>query len=203
LRRPQVKLRRPTLTALAAVLVLSGPALAKKNNPNIDLEFLPQQSVDAAVADVSGQMLDRPVQIRFVDERKQEDPSKIGVRTDGDDRRHDLKATSDVGDFVEQHLVESAGDWGVRVETEADLQLEVRLLKVDLLETNQAVGATYNATVRIAFAMGSMSGSATGDATRWGKKFSSDNLNEVLSDAMLEAFAGMFSEPKLKEAWER
>jgi len=192
---------------VAVALVLAAPAPAKKNNPNVSLEFKPQQAVAAAVASVTGAMLDKPVRLEFVDKRRGDESMKIGTRTDDNDRRHELHATSDVPEFVEKYLVESAGDWGVEFDPEAAQTLVVELIDVDLLETNQAVGATYNATVRLAYSMSraagtaSASGSIAGDATRYGKKFSNDNLNEVLSDAMLEAFADLFSDPALQRAW--
>ena len=44
-------------------------------------------------------------------------------------------------------------------------------------------------------------GSAAGDATRYGKKFSNDNVNEVLSDALIEAFAALLDHGGLQSAW--
>ncbi len=189
------------LILVVALLALAPPATAKKNNPNIDLEFLPQQSIGAAVANLSGGMLDRSVSIEVVDDRRQDDASVIGTRTDDDDRRHNLKATSDVVSFVQETLQQVAGDWGLRVDSDSRLKLRVRLLEIKVLETNQPVGATYNATARVAYSLEDVSATAFGDATRYGKKFSNDNCNEVLSDALLEAFAEMVNSDDLQRAW--
>ena len=42
---------------------------------------------------------------------------------------------------------------------------------------------------------------ADGDATRYGRKFSNDNVNEVLSDALLEALADLLNHGGLQNAW--
>lgn len=202
-----MKTTRPTLVTLALVLAAASTATAKKNDPRIDLEFRPQQTVAGAVADVAGTMLDQPVALRFEDARREEDSSKIGTRTDDDDHLQDLTATNSVAEFVEQQLRESAAEWGIEFDPEESRVLHVKLLEVDILETNQAVGATYNATVRLAYSLerGShelrSSTSAVGDATRYGKKFSNANCNEVLSDAMLEVFAAVFSDSTLQRVW--
>lgn len=196
-----------SLVGVAVVFAIAHPATAKKNNPNISLEFIPQQAVAGAVANVQGAMLDKPVALRFKDGRRSDDPKVIGKRSDDDDRWHVLTATSDVVEFVEQNLVESAQRWGVDFDSESSLVLEMELLEFDLLETNQAVGATYNSKVRLAYSFRQGSGqprvqsTAVGDATRYGKKFSNDNCNEVLSDALLEAVAELFSDPALQRAW--
>lgn len=195
------------LIGVAIAVALASPAAAKKNNPNISLEFVPQQAVAAAVANVAGAMLTRPVALSFEDDRGRDNDREIGWRTDDDDRRHVLTATSDVGAFVREHLVESAQRWGIDFDEAADLTLEIRLLQFQIVETNQAVGANYNAIVRLAYAL--RKGGAEprtrstimGDATRYGKKFSNDNCNEVLSDALLEAAAEMFSDYALQRAW--
>ena len=195
------------LTGIVLTLALASAAAAKKNNPNISLEFIPQQAVGAAVANVSGAMLNRAVALHVADGRQVDGPEIIGIRTDDDDRRHTLTATSDVLEYVETTLIDRAERWGVDFDAGSNLSLHVEVLEVDLLETNQAVGATYNATVRLAYTFRKGGGapevedSAFGDATRYGKKFSNDNVNEVLSDALLEAYAALFSDRSLQRAW--
>lgn len=202
-----MKTTRSTLLALAVLLVTASTLSAKKNNPRIDLDYRPQQTVAGAVANVAGAMLDEPVALRFEDGRKPSDPAKLGTRTDDDDRLTDLIATSSIAEFVDQHLRESAAQWGIELDSDTSRVLHVTLLEVDILETNQAVGATYNATVRLEYSLergGKTVRSSTtqvGDATRYGKKFSNANCNEVLSDAMLEAFAALFSDADLQRAW--
>lgn len=202
-----MKASASTLIGLLAWVALVSPAAAKKNDPNISLEFRPQQAVAAAIANVSGAMLTKPVSLSVVDDRQGDDDLVIGTRTDDDDRRHVLRATSDVLAFVEEQLIGSAQRWGIDFDENASLELQIRLLEVQILETNQAVGATYNAVVRLAYSLqerggeSRMENTAFGDASRYGKKFSNENCNEVLSDAMLEVFAAVFSDHALKRAW--
>lgn len=195
--------RWKSLVAIAVLLVMAAPASAKKNNPNVELDFRPQQAVAAAEADVTPDMLRRPVALRVEDMRR--DPEEIGTRTDDDDRKHTLRAVGDVREYAAAAIEELLDDWGVQTDDGAGLILEISLVQIDVLETNQAVGATFSANVRLAAELkgaAQWSGTASGDATRYGKKFSNENVNEVLSDALLEAVANLLSEPGLHQAWE-
>jgi len=195
-----------SLSLLSLALLIAIPASARKNNPNLSLEFIPQQTVAASVANISGAMLDRAVALSFIDDRQGESAARVGSRTDDDDNLYDLVATSDVAEFVETHFVENALSWGIDFDPSSSSTLEVRLLEVDIEETNQAVGATYNAKVRLSYSLKvggeeRMASAKWGDATRYGKKFSNANCNEVLSDAMLEAFVEMVNDAALQRAW--
>ncbi len=205
--------RSRTLSLVALVLVslvltlLAAPALAKKkNDPNVDLEFLPQQAVAGDEAMLTRDMMSVGVELRLEDARPGDEPAKIGTRTDDDDRRHTLRAVGEVGPYVAGALEELAQDWGLRVGDGDGLVLAVSLMQFKVTETNQAMGATYEARVRLAAELERggkelWSGSAAGDASRYGKKFSNDNLNEVLSDALIEAFAGLLDHGGLQSAW--
>lgn len=201
--------RSVRLTALLLVAAVAGaaPVLAKRNDPNVHLRFAPQQSVATTVANLSEEMLTRPVEIRLRDARPGADPARIGTRTDDDDRRINLVAVDEVASFVERALSDTAGRWGIHDESGALLVLEISLLTFQAVETNQAVGATFNAEVRLGGKLLDRaekvlwSGSASGDATRYGKKFSNANVNEVLSDALLEAFGTLLDDRGLHDAW--
>lgn len=209
-----MKADRSKITAAAVVagltLLAASPAAARKNNPNIRLDFRPQQTVAGAEAVIQGAMLEVPVSMRLEDGRKQDDPALIGTRTDDRDRQFKLRAVGDdaVMKYVDRVLRESTGDWGVETVDRAPSELKVKLLVFRILETNQVVGATYNAEVRLAYSIGPRqgkprwSGSTEGDATRYGRKFSEANVNEVLSDALLEAIANMLSDSALQDAWD-
>ncbi|MEE8522924.1 MAG: YajG family lipoprotein [Thermoanaerobaculia bacterium] len=193
---------RTIVFALLATLAV--PAGAKKNNPDVQLVFLPQQAVAAAEADITPDQRRRPVQIRVADARAADDVAKIGSRTDDDDRYHTLRAVNDVGTFVGTVVDEVVEQWGIKTGDGADLVLEISLLEFMVEETNQAVGATYKANVRLDGELtgdGEWSGGSFGDASRYGKKFSNENLNEVLSDALLEALADLLSDRGLHRAW--
>lgn len=186
--------------------VLAAAAHAKKNNPDIYLDFKPQQAVAGVTAAARGAMLEHAVTIRLTDDRKVREPDNLGTRTDDDDRLHTLMAVNGVGTFVGETLGRIGSDWGLDVQDGAGLVLDTTLIEFEIVETNQAVGATYNASVRLAADLKSggrslWSGSGLGDATRYGRKFSNENVNEVLSDALLEAFAQLIGEPALERAW--
>jgi hypothetical protein len=188
------------------VFVLATPAWSKRNNLNIDLRYTPQQTVGASQLEVDPQQLETPVRLRLVDPRPAARAQEIGQRTDDDDRVFTLLATTPVGEFVERTLVEIGRQWGIVDQDESDILLDGMLLRFEVHEANQAVGATFKASVGLAFELQQggatlWTGKATGDATRYGKKFSNENCNEVLSDALLEAFAQIVSEPGLHAAW--
>lgn len=195
------------LLILLAWVVLAAPAFARRNNPDIRLEYRPQQEVAVASADVTRDMLERPVELRVEDARRGDDPAEIGTRTDDDDRLHTLRSVGEVGEYVTQVLGDLAADWGLKAEDGADRVLDVALIRYKIVETNQAVGATFNAEARLSGELRERggevlwSGTAAGDATRYGKKFSNENVNEVLSDALLEAFAELLSDGGLHDAW--
>jgi hypothetical protein len=44
-------------------------------------------------------------------------------------------------------------------------------------------------------------GSGTGTAHRYGHAHSPENINEVLSDALKEAYANVLADPELQKAW--
>jgi len=197
------------ILALAPLTVLLAPvAAAKVNHPLIQLEFVPQQAVAAVTATIAPALRERPIDLRVVDGRSVEDAESIGTRTDDDDKVHPLTAGGDVASFVEGVVRRLAEQWGLRVESGADLMLEASLRGFEIIETNQAVGATFRAAVRFELQLlersgrSLWSGSAVGDATRYGKKFSNRNCNEVLSDALLESWAAALSRVRLGPAVE-
>ena len=162
---------RLTLISLALAL-LAAPALAKRNEPNVYLTFRPQQSVAAVTVNVSDAMRKRPVEIRLKDSRPGNDAAAIGTRTDDEDRKFTLRAVNEVIPFVKQVLADTSRQWGLHDDDGADLVLDASLQVYEALETNQAVGATFNAQVRLAAELKDRagkvlwSGSAPGDATR-------------------------------------
>jgi len=193
------------ILVLALLATLAVPASAKKNDPNVQLDFRPQQAVAAAQADITPDMLRRPVAVRVEDARPGDDAAAIGTRTDDDDRKHTLKALNEVEAYVSAVVGDVVNQWGIQTDDGAGLVLEIHLVQFHVEEANQAVGATFNASVRLAAELtagGDWSGGSTGDATRYGKKFSNDNVNEVLSDALLEALAALLSDRSLHAAWE-
>src|SRR5262249_18965300 len=76
-----------------------------------------------------------------------------------------------------------------------------------LVASTKAVGSTYNVEIQVAFTLSDAKGrtlwegAAKGDATRYGHARSAENANEVLSDAIKEAYANAFNDPGLQSAW--
>lgn len=200
---------RPSAVSLVALIVLlaTTPLLAATNNPNVRLEYKPQQTVAPARFYLRAEIFDHPVRLEVSDHRPQSDPTDIGWRTNDADERFGLHATNDVEEFVADVLVQVARDHGIGLRDDAPKTLSIKLTRFRVEETNQAVGATYVANASLTGELRSESGEklwegvATGDATRWGRKFSNANCNEVLSDALLEAYAHLLSQDELQAAW--
>lgn len=197
---------RAFLFMAVLLVMLAAPTFAKKNNPNVELDFRPQQAVAGAEVEITPDMLRRAVSLQVEDLRPGEDSSDIGTRTDDDDRKHTLRAVNEVPPYVTSVFEELLNQWGIKTQDDAGLHLHISLIRFTVLETNQAVGATYKANVQLAAEVtggGEWSGGASGDATRYGKKFSNANVNEVLSDALLEALAELLNDPDLRQVWEQ
>lgn len=198
--------RQTTLPLLLGVMLVT-PLLAKENDPDVHLSWSPQQHVATTRADVTGDMMRNPVDLEIVDERGLEDVTELGTRTDDADREYTLRSLDDVTDFVRRSAATVLADWGVEVRAGAARTLKLSLLRFRVTESNQPVGATYEARCRFEARLEDAGGSflwegeATGDATRYGRKFSEANISEVLSDALLEALGELVSEGDLHRAW--
>lgn len=198
-----------TAASLVAVVLLASaaPLCAAVNNPNVQLEYLPQQTIAPTRFYLRAELFDHPVQLHVSDSRSLEDPAEIGWRTNDADERFTLRATNDVEAFVSGVLDDVTRDHGIRLADDASNVLVVKLTRFRVEETNRPVGATYVAMIGLTGELRSASGEklwsgvATGDASRWGRKFSNTNCNEVLSDALLEAYANLLNTEELQDAW--
>lgn len=196
------------LSCLAFVVLVPASAMAKAS-PEIPLVYTPTTAVAEASAAPTSEIRSVAAAVLITDDRGLEDKSVIGSRTDDDDRRSELRATNEVADFVESALTKQARDWTFMLVDagEAAVLLVGRITQFRIQETNQAVGATYKAEVALDLELRDRSGkkraSGTylGDASRYGKKGSAGNANEVISDALAEAFANALSDPSMRSAW--
>ena len=196
-------------SALALVFALAAlPASAKELGPfNITLRYSPQESVGTSVPTLMLGISDVPVRLSIEDGRTIADPVVIGDSTDDDDRVWPVRAATDLVAWANEVLLKNAGEWGIRVSDSAPLQLKGTLLRFMVTESNKPVGSVYNADIRVAFrlldARGNLlwEGNAPGDATRYGKSRNEDNVNEVLSDAIKEAYATALGDTALQNAW--
>lgn len=206
-------MNRTSRTLLASILALSAllgfaPAEAKELGPlNVQLRYAPQESVGTNTPTLQAGISDRPVRIEMAEGRTVTDLAVIGESTDDDDRVWPVRATNDPIAWSKEVLAKNAGDWGIRVDDGAPLTLAGKLTRFRVVESNKAVGSTYNAEAHFTFQLRDRKdqvlweGTGAGDATRFGRDRSEDNVNEVLSDATQEAFAAALAETKLQEAW--
>ena len=199
--------RNGRMTLLVLLLAVS-PLSARDLGPfNITLRYAPQESVGTSVPTLTMGISDVPLRLSIGDARTITDPAVIGDSTDDDDRVWPIRATSDLVGWANEVLLKNAGEWGIRVSDSAPLQLKGSLLRFKVNESNKPVGSVYNADVQVGFrlldAKGQTlwEGNAPGDATRYGKSRNEDNVNEVLSDALKEAYATALGDPALQNAW--
>jgi hypothetical protein len=201
--------RNPITTLLSLLLALAvSPLAAKELGPfNVTLRYSPQESVGTSVPTLTMGISDIPVRLSIEDGRTITDPAVIGDSTDDDDRVWPIRAANDLLGWANEVLLKNAGEWGIRASDSAPLQLKGSLLRFMVNESNKAVGSVYNADIRVGFrlldAKGQLlwEGTAAGDATRYGKSRVEENANEVLSDAIKEAYATALGDPALQNAW--
>ncbi|HXU29428.1 MAG TPA: hypothetical protein VN851_02525 [Thermoanaerobaculia bacterium] len=204
--------RTPLLVSTLALSALLGfgaaAAPAKELGPfNVKLRYAPQESVGTNSPTLEAGISDRPIRIEMADGRTVADLAVIGESTDDDDRVWPVRATNDPIAWAKEVMAKNAGDWGIRVDDGAPLTLAGKLTRFRVVESNKAVGSTYNAEVQFGFQLrdrkGSLlwEGTGAGDATRYGRDRSEDNVNEVFSDATQEAYAAALADTQLQGAW--
>jgi hypothetical protein len=194
--------------ALALGLAAGSAAAAKDLGPfKMTLRYMPQESVGASTPTLALGISERPIQVSIADGRTVTDPVVIGESSDDDDRVWPVQATNDVLAWANEALTKNAADWGVRLSPDAPLSLSDHLMRFNVAESNKPVGSMYTAEVRVAFQLKNgqgqtlWEGTGAGDATRYGKSRSQENASEVLSDALKGAYAAVFAEPALQNAW--
>ena len=173
----------------------------------IALRFTPQESVASSTPNLGLGITDRPIKVVLEDGRAGADPAVIGESSDDDDKLWPVRATTPVVPWANDVLTKTANEWGIKTADNAPLTLAGKLTRFAVNESNKPVGSMYNADVKIAFALRDAKGAvlwegtAGGDAARYGKSRSADNANEVLSDAVKSAYADLFGNPGLQDAW--
>lgn len=196
------------LGAFGLAAVAPRPATAAdKGALQVQLRFAPQESVASSAPVLSPGVTERPVRLTLDDARAGADPAIIGDSTDDDDRVWPVRATNGVLDWAREVLTKTTAEWGIRSGADAPLTLAGKLVRFTVNEGNKPVGSVYNANVQLSFALKNAKGetlwegNGPGDATRYGRSRSADNCNEVLSDALKEAYSAVLAEPALQEAW--
>jgi hypothetical protein len=194
---------------LAGGLLLLGTAVAqaKDSGPfTVALKYVPQESVGSSSVMLAPGLVDRPVVLSLADGRPGPDPAVIGENAN-DDQMTPMRASNDPLAWANEVLKKTATDWGVKTADKAPLALAGKLVRLRVLESRKAVGSTYTAEVQVSFALKDARGGTlwegvvAGDATRYGRKLSEENVSEVLSDATKQAFANLFNTSGLQDAW--
>jgi len=193
----------------AGCLLLLGAtgAQAKDSSPfTVSLKYTPQESVGAASVLLAPGLSDRPVVLTLADGRSGSDPAVIGENAN-DDQVSPMRASNDPLAWANDVLKRNAADWGIKTADKAPLTLAGKLVRLRALESKKAVGSTYTAEVQVSFTLKDARGGtlwegvAAGDSTRYGRKHSEENISEILSDATKQAFANLFNNAGLQDAW--
>lgn len=196
--------RRLILLSLSVALV-GFEASARKRELPLTLRFVPQESIGAHNPEAAGTASLKPVRVSLQDGRNQPDKQLVGQGQTDDDEPLPVRASGDVRAFCEDVLLQVLAEWGVVVAPDAELSLEVKLLRFFVMESDKAVGSTYSSDARVEYSVSRAggeslyTGSSGGTASRYGKSRSVENVNEVLSDALKEAFANMIDDASLRQ----
>jgi uncharacterized lipoprotein YajG len=198
-------MRKLGLTILMMV-TLAAFARDSRHELAVDLKFAPQEGVNSNSPDLTAGMLERTVTVRAEDGRTG-DPLEIGQGTNDDDQHFPIVASSPVIPYLKDTLTSVAGDWGLKVADAGERVLTVKLMRYFVDESNKAVGSVYASEVKLTFTLADkngkqlMDGATSGSAHRYGRARSGENCNEVLSDALKEAYANLLSDPRVQAAW--
>lgn len=197
-----------TAIVVLATWIAGGPSIADSGNERrLTLRFVPQETTGSSSPTLPEGATSRSVSLAFDDARPPSEISVVGEGENDDDEVFPWRATSSVRDFAAEVFLRTAREWGVSFDKGAGLVLSVRLKRFFVSETDQPVGSSYLAEVRVAYELeeagGNIltSGVASGSARRYGRSRNADNCNEVLSDAMKRAYANLLDQPRLQAAW--
>src|SRR3569833_783608 len=136
-------------------------------------------------------MAQTPIQVEaFQDARA--NPQAIGENRE-DEVPKPVTTNDDVGAFVSKHLRELLDKGGVKtVDSDGAVTIKGEVKQINVRETS-----TYKSTVAIHLTVVGRdgqtlwSGTASGDATRFGRSYKLENYCEVLSDALVNAVSSM------------
>ncbi|HEV7764558.1 MAG TPA: SHOCT domain-containing protein [Thermoanaerobaculia bacterium] len=190
---------------IALTLLFSFAAMAK--DLTVNLKFVPQEGVQSESPDIPPAMLEQPYELRVEDGRAAADALTIGQGTDDDDHKFPIRAGSDVIPYVKDTLSELSADWGLKTAKPGPRVLTVKLSRFFIDESNKALGSMYASEVKLSWVLSDAKGTklaegaGSGSANRYGRSRSGDNISEVLSDALKEAFTDVLATHSLQTAW--
>ena len=146
------------------------------------------------------EMAQTPIQVEpFQDARA--NPETIGENRE-DEAPKPVTTNDDVGAFVSKHLRELLDKGGLKtVDSDGAVIIKGEVKQFFVRETS-----TYKSTVAIHLTVTSRdgqtlwSGTASGDATRFGRSYKLENYYEVLSDALVNTVSSMLQSPEFQKA---
>ena len=146
------------------------------------------------------EMTQNPIQFEtFQDVR--ENKEAIGENRE-DEQPKPVTTTDDVGAFVSRHMRDLLEKAGLKtVDSDGAVTIKGEVKQFFVRETG-----TYKSTVAIHLTVVGRdgetlwSGTASGDATRFGRSYKAENYYEVLSDAVVNTVSSMLQSPELQKA---
>jgi len=146
------------------------------------------------------EMAQTPIQVEpFQDARS--NPETIGENRE-DEPPKPVTTNDDVGAFVSKHLRDLLDKGGLKtVDSDGAVIIKGEVKQFFVRETS-----TYKSTVAIHLTVMSRdgqtlwSGTASGDATRFGRSYKLENYYEVLSDALVNTVSSMLQSPEFQKA---
>jgi hypothetical protein len=146
------------------------------------------------------EMSQTPIQVEtFQDTRA--NPGAIGENRE-DEVPKPVTTSDDVGAFVSKHLRDLLDKGGLKtVDSDGAVIIKGEVKQFFVRETS-----TYKSTVTLHLTVVSRdgqtlwSGTASGDATRFGRSYKLENYYEVLSDALVNTVSSMLQSPDFQKA---
>jgi Uncharacterized lipoprotein len=146
------------------------------------------------------EMAQTPIQVEpFQDARA--NPEAIGENRE-DEAPKPVTTNDDVGAFVSKHLRDLLDKGGLKtVDNDGAVIIKGEVKQFFVRETS-----TYKSTVAIHLTVMSRdgqtlwSGTASGEATRFGRSYKVENYYEVLSDALVNTVSSMLQSPEFQKA---
>ena len=146
------------------------------------------------------EMAQTPIQVEpFQDARA--NPETIGENRE-DEAPKPVTTNDDVGAFVSKHQRDLLDKGGLKtVDSDGAVIIKGEVKQFFVRETS-----TYKSTVAIHLTVMSRdgqtlwSGTASGDATRFGRSYKLENYYEVLSDALVNTVSSMLQSPEFQKA---
>jgi hypothetical protein len=200
-------MRRLPVALLALCLASFAYGRGNLSELTVPLKFVPQEGVQASTVDLRPEALEQAVEVRVEDARKLPDLLVIGKGTGGNDKVFPIHADREVRAFVQETLDAIGKEWSLKTDGPPTRILRVRITAFDVDESNKALGSIYTSEAKLAFDLETpqgrvlATGVGSGTTHRYGHAHSPDNINEVLSDALKEAYSNVIGDPMLQTAW--